>query len=255
LLSTARSLSSRHVRDASRRFWLEGFRNFIQACDAQFRFHRICYSRVLCNNGLIDKLVRAQRRAGVSVIDLAPEQFRQISLTARASGIAAIASQHWTSLSQVQAHTGLGWIVVEAIRSPGNLGTILRTAEAVGMAGLICLSPRIDPFDPDVIRSSMGGIFRLKLVRTSHRSLRDWCKKQDLPIAALSPEGATPWDRGLAAPIALLIGEERRGLTRAAREICDTAVRLPMSGAADSLNVAVAAGVMMYELVRSAEHA
>jgi TrmH family RNA methyltransferase len=255
LLNTARSLTRQHVRDATGRFWLEGFRHFIQASDAGVRLETIVYSRVLCSHALIDTLVRRQRRAGVKVVRVCPEQFRHISGTARASGIGAVARQTWTPLKQADPRSGLGWLAMEEIRSPGNLGTILRTAEAVGMAGVIFLSPRTDPFDPSVIRSSMGGIFRLKLVRTSHRSLKHWAAPHDVSIIALSPRGQAPWNALPRGPKVLMLGQERRGLTAASRKICDHAVRLPMSGAADSLNVVVAAGVMMYELVRSAEHA
>jgi TrmH family RNA methyltransferase len=250
LLTSVRSLTSRHVRDASRRFWLEGFRHFIQACDAGVKFETIVYSRVLCSNSMVDMLVRRQKHAGVRVAALSPEQFRRISGTARASGIGAIAKQTWTSLSQTDPHAGLGWLVIEELRSPGNLGTILRTAEAVGMSGVIFLSPHTDPFDPDVIRSSMGGIFGLRMVRTSHRTLRHWCTRHGIRIVALSPDGEAPWNSLPGGHIALILGEERRGVSAGACAIRDAAVRLPMRGTADSLNVAVAAGVMMYELVR-----
>ena len=153
---------------------------------------------------------------------------------------------------QVDPRQGLCWLVVEWIRSPGNLGSILRTAEAVGAAGAIFLGEAADPFDPAVVRASMGGLFGLQLVRTTHEHLGRWARSHGVMVVGLSPDAPELWTDPLPAarPIALLIGEERAGVSAGGAALCERMVRLPMSGRADSLNVSVASGVMMYELVR-----
>ena len=250
-LARVRQLGQRRHREIENRFWIEGIRNFIQASDAGLQFDTILISSVLLKNHLAEKLSRKLAARGVKRLRLTPEEFRGISTTARASGIGAIVAHHWTHLENAQPRRGAGWLVLEDIRSPGNLGTILRTAEACGMSGVIFLGPRCDPFDPAVVRASMGGIFHLQLVRTNHEKFERWAQKHAIQVIGVSPQATRLWTeipQGNA--LALVLGEERSGMSERARTLCGTSVRLPMSGKADSLNVGVAAGVMMYELVR-----
>lgn len=146
------------------------------------------------------------------------------------------------------------WLIVEQIRSAGNLGTILRTAEACGVGGVVFLGPWCDPFDPVTVRGSMGAVFQLTLVRSNAERFVRWANDQGLAIVGLSPDAEHLWTQLPATrPLGIVIGEERQGLSDRLRKLCHTTVRLPMQGRADSLNVGVAAGVMMYELVRLAE--
>ena len=128
------------------------------------------------------------------------------------------------------------------------------TAEATGVGGAIFVGPRCDPFNPTVVRASMGGLFHLPLVRATHEPLGRWARTNKVRLVGLSPEADRLWtELPSFAAVALAIGEERQGLSARLRALCDTTVRLPMTGRADSLNVGVAAGVMMYELVRRAQ--
>jgi TrmH family RNA methyltransferase len=242
---------SRSLRDSSRRFYIEGLRQFIQACDAGLTFDTIFHSRILLRSAGVRKRIAQLESAGVRRVSVTPEQFRRFSITEHASGVAAIVRQRWTSLERIDPSAGTCWLVIESLRSPGNLGTILRTAEASGAAGVIFLGPSADPFDPRVVRASMGGIFHLKLVRTTLSGLRAWCCQQQVRLVGLSPRAPLLWTQlPVDRPLAMLIGDERAGLSEEVAKRCDMSVRLPMTGRADSLNVAVAAGVMMYELIR-----
>ena len=251
-LTQVRSLqSNRQLRDSTRRFWIEGLRQFLWACDAGLTFDTVYHSRVLLKSGDVRRRIDRFVASGVRRVGLSPEEFRSISITERASGVGAIVRQHWTSLQRLDPRAGLCWLVVESIRSPGNLGTILRTAEATGAAGVIFVGCDADPFDPRVVRASMGGIFHLKLARTTLPELRQWSSEHGVRIVGLSPRASRLWtDIPTDHPTALLIGEERQGLTVGAAALCDTSARLPMVGCGDSINVAVATGVMLYELVR-----
>jgi RNA methyltransferase, TrmH family len=251
LLHRIRTLAHRSVRDREKCYWLEGIRQFVQAHDAGIQFDTIVYSRVLVPSDLAKMLVRRLKIAGARVVPVSPEQFRQISITARASGIGAIAHQRWDRIEQADPRPGVCHLLVESIRSPGNLGTILRTAEACGAGGVIFLGPRGDPFDPAVVRASMGGLFHLQLIRTDPQHLRSWASRHGMHIVGLCPAAELAWtDLPRADRILLALGEERAGLRSELRALCETNVRLPMSGRADSLNVSIAAGVMLYELVR-----
>jgi TrmH family RNA methyltransferase len=250
VLAQVRALAHRKVRDASGRFWVEGVRQFVQAFDAQYPFDTVVFSRVLLKSDLAEMLVRRLGARGVRRVAVTPEQFRSVSSTERASGIGAVVRQRWTPLAD--APTDRPLLVVEALRSAGNLGTILRTAEATGVGAVVFLSVACDPFDPAVVRASMGGIFHLRLVRTDHARFASWAAARRVRVVGLSPEAPRLWTEldGAAGPLAVLVGEERGGVSPAGRALCGLTVRLPMCGRADSLNVGVAAGVMLYELVR-----
>jgi len=242
---------SRGAREASGKFWIEGIRQFIQAFEAGIRFETVVVSRILLKSRLVEAMIAGLATRGVCVARISPEAFRAISIADRASGIGAIVKPHWRPLENCQAMRGLCWLVIEHLRSAGNLGTILRTAEATGAGGIIFISRECDPFEPSVVRASMGGIFHLQLARATHRQLRRWSAANGVLLVALSPNAQGIWtDLPPHRPMAILIGEERKGLSQEAQEMAHALVRLPMCGRADSLNVGVATGVMLYELVR-----
>jgi TrmH family RNA methyltransferase len=142
--------------------------------------------------------------------------------------------------------------VLEAVRSEGNLGSLIRTSEAIGGAGFILVGPRIDPFDPAVVRASMGALFRQTLIRTHERSLRNWVHRHRCRVIGASPDGSADLHRfDYPRPTILVLGEERQGLTPLQRDLCSDLVRIPMVGAADSLNLAVAGSLLLYEVYRA----
>ena len=222
----------------------------MQAFDARLEFDTIIHSRVLLKSDLAEMLARRLVSRGVRRVKVTPEQFRWVCAAAHASGIGAIVRQRWTPLHELPTGPDVFPIIIEDIRSPGNLGTILRTAEACGAGGIIFLGPAADPFDPVTVRASMGGIFHLPLVRTGAGHLRQWAATNRILLAGLSPDAGRLWTDLPPGPIAIVLGEERKGISERLRALCDLTVRLPMTGRADSLNVGVAAGVMMYEMVR-----
>jgi TrmH family RNA methyltransferase len=242
---------SRRKRERFGQFWIEGIRQFIRAFEAGIEFETVIVSRKLLKSQLVEMMVGQLLGRGIACARISPEQFRSISIGERASGIGAIVKQHWRPIESTHANHGLCWLVIEHLRSGGNLGTILRTAEATGVGGVIFLSEECDPFDPVVVRASMGGIFHLQLARATHRQLRRWAASNGALLVALSPGAQGIWtDLPPHRPMGILIGDERKGLSQEAQDLAHALVRLPMSGLADSLNVGVATGVMLYELVR-----
>lgn len=239
-------------RDASGLFYIEGVRNFVKVIDRNFDIIAIAFSEKLLTAPLARKLVRRSRRSGVSCINLTPEQFRRISYTERASGIGAIVRQRWYDLQNISPQTGLCWVALETVRSPGNLGTLIRTSEAVGGAGFIFIGKSVDPFDPDVVRASMGSLFNQKFVRTNFAALRHWMLRYHCHSIGASPSGMADFHQfKYPDPTLLFLGEERQGLTSQQQDLCQYLVRIPMVGAVDSLNLAVAGSLLMYEVYRS----
>ncbi len=244
----------RNRRDRSGLFYIEGVRNFIQAVDHGFEISRIIASDKLLINPVARKLVRRCRRSAVPVVSATPEQFRHISTAKRASGIAAVVRQRWRGLEAVASTPGLCWCLLQTVQSPGNLGTLIRTSNAVGGAGFIFTGPAIDPYHPAVIRSAMGAIFAQHFVRTDWRTLRDWVAEQsERPIIGATPDGTVNLHdvgRTVRTPL-LVLGEERKGLTAQQEDLCTTRVRIPMRPGTDSLNLGVAGSLLMYELLRT----
>ena len=254
VLNRLQSLDRRPARDAAGLFRLDGVRPAVQAFDAGLAFEQVVYCKKLLRNELAQMLVHRLGRRGVARLAVPPDLYRGIHREERASGLIAVARQPWRRLGELSPHAGLCWVCVESIRSPGNLGTLLRTASAVGAAGLIVLQTpgsAVDVFDPASVRASMGGLMHLKLARAVPDELSAWVGRAGGGMVAVTGDAPPAWSAPLPRrPRVLMLGEERHGLSAAARSLCTHAASLPMPGYADSLNVAVAGGAMLYELLR-----
>jgi len=194
-------------------------------------------------------LTRRLARAGVPCLAVTGEVFRSISLKEGPQGIGAVVRQRWTPLEAIEPGGELCWVALDAVQDPGNLGTILRTSDAVGGAGVILLGPSTDPYDPAAVRASMGAVFSQRLARADFDGLAGWKRSRGFTVAGTSD--AAPIDYHAVryqSPLVLLMGSERQGLSARQQALCDLVVRIPMVGRGDSLNLAVATGVMLYEI-------
>jgi len=252
LARIARLQDDRRYRDRHQLFFVEGVRNFIEAADNHFPLDALIYSERLLIQPVARKLVRRLKRAGVPYARVSPEQFRSVSRTERASGVGAILRQRVLRLDDITPRRADCWTALSQIRSPGNLGTLIRTSAATGGAGFILLGYSIDPFDPLVVRATMGALFRQSFVRASAGQLGRWARNHKLQVIGASPDGEQEYDQvGYVRPAVLVLGNERSGLTSEQRAICRHIVRIPMVEGTDSLNVAVAGSLLLYEAFRS----
>jgi RNA methyltransferase, TrmH family len=241
----------RGYRDLRGLFFIEGIRNFVAALDDRFSVDTLLYSEKLLTNPLARKLVRRLKRAGVPFARVTPEQFRRVSKTERASGVAAVLRQRIQSLDQIKLADHGCWTALSHVRSPGNFGTLMRTSAAVGAAGFILLGDSIDPYDPAVVRATMGALFKQTLVRTTAEQLLRWVRMTNIQVIGASPDGAEDYRQvSYTRPALLMLGGERKGLTDEQRSMCTRLVRIPMVEGTDSLNVAVAGSLLMYEVFR-----
>lgn len=251
LAHAARLQRDRAYRDAHRQFFVEGVRNFVAAVDHGHIVDALLYSERLLTAPLARKLVRQLKRAGAPFARLTPEQFRSISRAERAAGVAAVLRQRIGPLANVAPGTWPCWVALSQVRAPGNLGTLVRTAAAVGAAGFILLGNGVDPFDPAVVRASMGALFGQTFVRASLAELRRWASQHQLMVVGASPDGALDYDQlRYPHPSLLVLGEERSGLTAEERALCHQLVRIPMVAGTDSLNLGVAGSLLMYAVAR-----
>jgi RNA methyltransferase, TrmH family len=244
-------LRQRNARDRRGRYLGEGLRFVARAAERPGLIETLLVCDQLLSHPTGRRLVDRLRASGTPCLSIAPALYLEMARSGEPQGIAAVAQQNLVALDDLVAEATARWLVVESIRSPGNLGSILRTAEAVGVAGVILVGPagaRSDPFDPAAVRASMGALPALRLARASGRELAAWTDRHEIAVVGTIP--GAPDYRSIVYPerVAVLVGNERRGLAAEHRALCDRAVGIPMAGRGDSLNVAVATGIVLYEL-------
>ena len=177
--------------------------------------------------------------------------FAKAAGTVHAQGILAVVHRKNYNLQDIPAEAGF-WIVLENLQDPGNAGTILRTADACGADALICTKGTVDLYNQKVVRSSMGSLFHLPVVSVEDiAEAAAFVHDQGGQLIGTHLKGTTSYtDASYQGPTAIIIGNEGSGMSREAADLCDVLVRIPMPGQAESLNASVAAGVMMYEVLR-----
>src|SRR6185369_7250226 len=188
---------------------------------------------------------------GVAFARVSPEAFRSISRAEHASGVAAILHQRIKAVEQVRPDQFSCWTVLGQVQSLGNFGSLLRTSAAIGATGFILLGPHIDPYEPVVVRATMGTLFKQTLVRTNVERFRHWIQRYRPAVVGASPDGMVEYDQvRYRRPTVLLLGNERSGLTDEQRSLCEQIVRIPMVDGSDSLNLAVAGSLLLYAVFR-----
>jgi RNA methyltransferase, TrmH family len=242
------------VRDRKERkerdlFYIEGLRIVTEAVQVGAKIESLLVAPELLQSSHGRSLIEDQRNLGVPLIHVSGEVFKNISLKEGPQGIAAVVRQEWLSIGQLRVTQKSHWIALDAVADPGNLGTIMRTHDAVGGEGIILLDHATDPYDPTALRASMGAVFSQKLVRASFEEFAHWKHTQSIPLIGSSGQGAVDYQSIVyPQPVVLLMGSERQGLQEHHLALCDSIVRIPMIGRSDSLNLAVATAIILYEI-------
>ena len=244
-----RALQTPAGRMESREFLIEGVRPLSEAVKLGVRIEKLIVVPKLLAGLPAERLVKQLRIKGVPCLGMLPEVYFSFSQAEEPQGVAAIVRQRWEALENVRPGQGLCWVVAEAVQSPGNLGTIIRTCEAVGGAGLILLGDGVDPYDPATVRASMGVLFGVRFVRSTGALFAEWKVRRQVTLVGTSPSARDDYHGvDYPRPSMILMGCEKRGLTPEVMALCDLQVRIPMVGRSDSLNVGVATSLMLYEL-------
>lgn len=244
-------LHKRAERDQQDRFLIEGYRPISRALGEGYQLDELYYCPEMFLGTNEMTVVEAARARGARITQLGPEAFRRVAYRERPEGLLGIGQQWHTSLDDLQLGEAPFLIVVEAIEKPGNLGTILRSADATGADGVIVCDPVTDLFNPNVVRASTGVLFRVPTVITSSRSAIDYLASRGIRRLAATPAAEQVYTEvDLTGPVAIIMGSEQFGLSNTWLQACDLPVKLPMLGLADSLNVSAATVAMAYEVVR-----
>jgi RNA methyltransferase, TrmH family len=241
-------LKERRERDATGLFLIEGYREIERAVKGGIQFEALFICKELFLGSNEPKLIED---VGAELFSLPGHLFEKISYRDRPDGLMAIAHQMRGALSDLPIEKTPLYVVAEAIEKPGNLGTILRSADGVGASGVIVCDRCTDIYNPNVVRASVGTLFTLPVIEASGVETLKWLKERGVLIAAAAPSAELDYTvADLKGPLAIAVGTEQLGLSDIWMQASDIRVKIPMCGVADSLNVAMATTLLVYEAYR-----
>ena len=242
-----RSLRDKKARRDEGLFLAEGLRILTEARDSGMLPQIVAYSSAGGVHPLAADIIAATEAAGGDVIETSPDILSKMSGKDNPQAILGAYRQPDTSLAAIDRSAAPLWLVAQALRDPGNIGTILRTGDATGAGGLILIDDSADPYSVEAVRASMGAIFTQKVAAARWDEFLPWLRSGPGQLVGTSLNSDHDYlDPAYEQPCFLLIGNESQGLPEAYEAECDLLVKMPMLGRADSLNAAVAAAVMAY---------
>lgn len=247
-IKAIRSLRTRKGREQQGQFWVEGIRLVAEAAQQAAAIELLVVAQDLLTSQFALDLVAELTHEGVPCLHVTSAVFASLSAKDGPQGLGAVVRQGWYDLSWEFSPSEV-WVALAEVQDPGNLGSIMRTADAVGCKGVILIGNCTDPYDPAAVRGSMGSLFALKLVKTSEADFIKW--KSTANVSVIGTSGAAKYHYRqiqYQQPLIVLSGSERQGLSPALIAACDQLASIPMVGRADSLNLAVATSVVLYEV-------
>lgn len=244
-------LRDRRPRDEAGVFLVEGYREIRRALERNVPLTELYFAPAWFLGENESVLLAQAEAAGAKLFELSREAFAKVAYRERPDGLLAVASQWKRTLDELPLPPSPLLLVVEAIEKPGNLGTILRGADAAGCAAVVVCDPVTDIFNPNVVRASTGVLFSVPLVVERSERVAAWLQERGIRTVATTPAAKMIYSEAeLRGPLALVMGSEQYGLSPFWLQRADLAVRIPMAGQADSLNVAMATIVTLFEAVR-----
>lgn len=241
-------LRDRRERDETDRFLIEGYRELLRAHEAGIPIETLYICPELFLGVNEERLIES---CDTTVIECDKNVFTKISYRDRPDGLLAVAPQMHRKLSDLQLSPNPLLVVAEAIEKPGNLGTILRSSDAVGADAAIVCDRCTDIHNPNVVRASVGTLFTVPVLEATSQETIEWLKSNGIKIVAATPSAKLSYtEADLKGPIAIAVGTEQLGLSPLWMKQADIQVRIPMNGVADSLNVAMATSLLLYEALR-----
>lgn len=252
IIKDIKALSQKKSRDESRTFLAEGLKLVIDALDRGWTIRTLVYAKAGKGKPLVEKVAARTVAAGGLVLEVSEKVMSSITRRDNPQMVAAVFEQRWTPLKDIQPKGSETWIALDRVRDPGNLGTIIRTADAVGASGVILVGDCTDPFSMETVRATMGSMFALPLIKATPADFLKWKKSVDARLVATHLAGAVDY-RTIdyrSKPVILMMGNEQSGLPDELAQAADKLARIPQVGMADSLNLAVATGVMLFEVRR-----
>ena len=246
-VKAARALHMRKERDDSGLFLAEGLKIVTEAVELGRTPRILMYGPEAASHPVLRRIAAATTAGGGEVIEVSREVLEKVSRRDNPQTVVAVFEQVFTPLAELRPETNGCWVALQAVRDPGNLGTIVRTADSAGCGGVILVGDCCDPFSVEGVRATMGSIFAVPIFRATVEEFLAW--RASWPGSVVGTLLSATIDYRAAdyrRPTMILMGNEQQGLPPELAAACDVTVKIPMRGRADSLNLSVATGVMIY---------
>ncbi len=245
-----RSLRQKKGRDESGLFVAEGIFHSGEAIEAGWDIEMLVVAPDLLTSEFARQLLENAARRDIRIVQVTADVFATLTEKENPQGILTVARQHLASLNDLTPENFPWGAACISAQDPGNIGTILRSLDAVGAAGLFLLEGGADPFHPSAVRASMGTIFWKAVVQATFPKFTRWCRKHGYLLVGSSAHAGQDYRQFVRGgrPAILLLGSEQKGLSAEHLAACDTVLSLPMRGRVSSLNLGVAAGILLYQM-------
>jgi TrmH family RNA methyltransferase len=246
-VKAVRGLHLRKEREESGLFLAEGLKIVIDAIDLGHAPRILMYGPDAAGHPMLQRAVAATAAARGEVIEVSRDVLEKVSRRDNPQAVVAVFPQVYTDLFDIRPTEAPCWVALQAVRDPGNLGAIIRTADAAGCGGVILVGECTDPYSVEAVRATMGSVFAVKIAKAGVDAFLAW--RQAWPGSVVGTLLTATTDHRSAdyrKPALILMGNEQQGLPPDLAAACDVNVKFPMRGRADSLNLSVATGIMIY---------
>lgn len=253
IVKDIKGLTSKKEREESGTFLAEGLKLIIDAVELGWEIRTLVYAKAAKGKPLVEQVAAKTVARGGLVLEVSEKVLSSITRRDNPQMVVGVFEQQWKRLEHLSLQKGQTFVALDRVRDPGNLGTIIRTADAAGASGVILVGDCTDPFSLETVRATMGSVFAVPVYRASSEEFLGWAKKSGGQIVATHLAGSVDYRTIDYAkkPSILLMGNEQSGLPEELAKAADRLARIPQAGRADSLNLAVATAVMLYEARRT----
>ncbi|MCQ2005572.1 TrmH family RNA methyltransferase [Rhizobium sp. NRK18] len=252
IVKDIKALAQKKERDATKTFLAEGLKLIIDAIELGWTIRTLAYAKAAKGKPAVEQVAAKTVATGGLVLEVSEKVMSSITRRDNPQMVAGVFEQRWLPLAKVKPKADETWVALDRVRDPGNLGTIIRTADASGASGVILVGETTDPFSMETVRATMGSVFAMPLIRATVDEFIAWKKTAGVSVVATHLAGAVDY-RTIdyrKKPVVLLMGNEQSGLPDDLAGEADALARIPQQGRADSLNLAVATAVMLFEARR-----
>lgn len=252
LIKLTRSLRERKNRQEAGLFLVEGIHLVGAAIEAGWIIYTILFCNEMLNSEYAKSLLEREKKRGSRCVSVDSKVFTSLSDKDNPQGILAVVKQNKKPLSELNGTANFLGVGIISPQDPGNLGSILRTIDCVGADALLLINGGVDVFHPTCVRASMGALFWIPVLETTFEDLIDWSNQKQIKLIGSSAHASDDINKlnNYSGSMILLLGNEQKGMSVEQMAVCDLVVSLPMFGHSSSLNLSVAAGILLYAMIK-----
>ncbi|MFK3777303.1 TrmH family RNA methyltransferase [Agrobacterium sp. NPDC089420] len=252
IIKDIKTLSQKKGREETGTFMAEGLKLVIDALELGWTIKTLVYAKAAKGKPLVEQAAVKTVASGGLVLEVSEKVIASVTRRDNPQMVVGIFEQKWKPLKDIRPEKGETYIALDRVRDPGNLGTIIRTADAAGASGVILVGDCTDPFSLETVRATMGSVFAMPVARASVEEFLSWKKSAQVSVVATHLAGSVDYRKidYAGKPVVLLMGNEQSGLPPELAGKADQLARIPQQGRADSLNLAIATAVMLFEARR-----